>query len=48
MVVIELSLYRDQFLPNPVFYSKAVVPSLQLVQKLFLFLVMVYTHFAGD
>lgn len=38
LVVVELSLYRDKFLPNPVFYSKAAVPSIWIVQKLLLFL----------
>lgn len=37
MVVVEL-LHRDKFLPNLVFYSKAAVPSIWIVQKLFLFL----------
>lgn len=38
MVMVELSLHRDKFLPNPVLYSEAAVPSIQIVQKLFLFL----------
>lgn len=38
MVMVNLSLHRGKFLSNPVFYSKAAVPSVWIVQKLFLFL----------